>query len=115
VDDYGAPSYPSSSWSRRERPQDSLTRSTPTIRPCARVRKALKDPESAEQALLKADPSLRESTVKADFDASAPSFTAAPSPSVSLMKQRLDAWSKWEQKFGITKKRPDVRRVPASN
>jgi ABC-type nitrate/sulfonate/bicarbonate transport system substrate-binding protein len=113
VDDYGAPSYPELVLvTSRTTLQDSPDEVNATIKVLRRgYQEAINDPESAEQALLKADPALRESTVKAEFDAVSPSFTAGAKSYGELNEARLQAWSKWEQKFGITKKRPDVNQT----
>jgi ABC-type nitrate/sulfonate/bicarbonate transport system substrate-binding protein len=113
VNEFGAPSYPELVLvTARTTLQDDPDEVNATIRALRRgYEEALNDPESAEQALLKADSGLRESTVKAEFDAVAPSFTAGANHYGELNEARLDAWSKWEKRFGITKERPDVSRT----
>jgi putative hydroxymethylpyrimidine transport system substrate-binding protein len=113
VDDYGAPSYPELVLvTARTTLQDDPQEVNATIRALRRgYEEAINDPESAEQALLNADPSLRESTVKAEFDAVSPSFTSGAKYYGELNEARLQAWSKWEKQFGITKQRPDVNQT----
>lgn len=113
VDDYGAPSYPELVLvTARTTLQDDPQEVNATIRAVRRgYEEALKDPESAQQALLTADRSLRKSTVKAEFDAVSPAFTAGAKYYGELNEARLQAWSIWEKKFGITKERPDVNQT----
>ena len=110
VERYGAPSYPELVLvTSRRTLQDDPQEVKATIRTLRRgYEEALKDPESAVQALLKADRGLRASTVKAEFDAVSASFTAGASYYGELSERRLQQWSVWEKKFGITKEQPDI-------
>jgi hypothetical protein len=54
-----------------------------------------------------------------ELDAVSPSFTAGARGFGELNRARLEAWARWEKRFGITKREPEValafdgRYVPA--
>jgi putative hydroxymethylpyrimidine transport system substrate-binding protein len=113
VDRYGAPSYPELVLvTSRQTLQDDPDNVAATVRTIRRgYEEALKDPEAAVGALVAAAPGLRRSTVKAEFDAVAPSFTVGAKQYGELNEDRLNAWATWEKRFGITKRRPDVKQT----
>lgn len=110
VDRYGAPSYPELVLvTARTTLQDDLGEVKATVKALRRgYEEALKDPQSAIEALLEADPALRRATMEAQFEAVSPSFTAGSRRFGELSESRLRAWAAWEQEFGITEQRPDV-------
>ena len=110
VERYGAPTYPELVLvTSRETLDEDPEEVKATIRTLRRgYEEALKDPESAVQALLNADRGLRDTTVKAEFDAVSASFTAGARYYGELNERRLREWAKWEKKFGITKDEPDI-------
>jgi putative hydroxymethylpyrimidine transport system substrate-binding protein len=71
-------------------------------------REALLDPESAITALTDEVPDLDRGQVRRQLDALGPSFQAADGTVGTLDLARLRAWATWEQRFGITRRKPDV-------
>jgi putative hydroxymethylpyrimidine transport system substrate-binding protein len=69
---------------------------------------AIDDPEAAISALLDAEPDLRAASVRRELDAVSPSFTAGVQTFGVLDPARLDAWARWERRFGIVDRVPDV-------
>lgn len=113
VDRFGAPSYPELVLvTARTTLQDDPGEVRATVHALRRgYEEALKDPEAAIEALVEAEPALRRSAVKDEFDAVSPSFTAGAKRFGELNEARLEAWAKWEQQFGITKERPKVHQT----
>ena len=113
VDRFGAPPYPElvlcvTRELLDERP--SLVQGT-----VAALRRgyeeALRDPESAVLALTDRVRGLEREPTLDELRAVAPTFTAGvPHPGV-LERDRLEAWARWSERFGLTERRPDVDRA----
>ena len=71
----------------------------------------LSDPESAVSALVDAASGLDRAAVQRELDAVSPAFTAGARTFGELDPQRLRAWARWERRFGIVKRLPDVARA----
>jgi putative hydroxymethylpyrimidine transport system substrate-binding protein len=110
VDDFGAPAYPElvltvTRATLQDRP--SLVRAT--VAALARgYEEVLSDPENGVSALVEAVPGLDRAQVQRELDEVSPSFTAGARGFGELNRARLRAWARWEQRFGITKRRPQV-------
>lgn len=113
VDDYGAPPYPELVLATsRETLRDDRAIVRATVRALRRgYREALLDPESAVTALVDANRGLDRAGVMRALQAVEPALTAAPGGFGALDRKRLDAWARWEQRFGIVERRPDVERA----
>ena len=72
---------------------------------------ALSDPESAITALVERNPGVERAAAQRGFDAVSPSFTAGARRFGELDRARLGAWARWEARFGITERPPDVARA----
>jgi putative hydroxymethylpyrimidine transport system substrate-binding protein len=110
VDEFGAPPYPELVLATAATTLDddpALVRAT-----VAALRRgyeeALRDPESAIEALIEADAGLDRDEVQRQFDAVSPAFTAGAPFFGALQPAVLRAWARWEARFGITKRPPDV-------
>ena len=81
-----------------------------TIRALRRGYEAtINDPESAVSALTDAEPSLKRVLTARELDAVSPSFTAgAELLRRARTRQRSRSGRRWEQRFGIVKRKPDV-------
>jgi len=118
---YGAPAYPELVLTvSRETLQDRPSLVRATVAALARgYEEVLSDPENGVSTLVEAVVGLERDQVQRELDAVSPSFTAGARGFGELDPQRLRAWARWEQRFGITKRRPDValafdgRYVPA--
>ena len=110
VDDYGAPAYPELvlSATRSElNEQPALARATVA----ALVRgyqETLDDPESAVEDELKANPDLDRATLQAQLDAVSPAFVGNAPRFGALQPRVLNAWARWEARFGIVRRPPVV-------
>lgn len=121
VDDYGAPAYPELVLTvTRETLQDEPGLVRATVGALARgYEEVLIDPENGVSALVTATNGPEREAVQRELDAVSPSFTAGARAFGQLSPQRLRAWARWEQRFGIVKRVPDVglafdgRYVPA--
>ncbi len=109
VDEFGAPAYPELLLATARTTLDeepALVRAT-----VAALRRgyeeALRDPESAVEALLRRNPGLDRAEVGRQFAAVEPAFTAG-APFGTLRAAVLRAWARWEARFGITRRPPDV-------
>jgi ABC-type nitrate/sulfonate/bicarbonate transport system substrate-binding protein len=113
VEDYGAPAYPELVLSTtRETLRDRPGTVRATVAALARgYSEALIDPESAVATLIGAVKGLRREAVKREFDAVSPAFTAGARAFGELDPARLRAWARWERRFGIVKRLPDVARA----
>jgi putative hydroxymethylpyrimidine transport system substrate-binding protein len=108
VDDYGAPRYPEvfliatrQSLQRRRKYVDAVVRAVKRG-----TEDVLRDPEPAVRDVARAgsaDPAL----VRAQLRAVAPAL----SPPLVLRRPALEAWARWDARFGILKRRPDVDRA----
>jgi ABC-type nitrate/sulfonate/bicarbonate transport system substrate-binding protein len=122
VDDYGGPRYPELVLSVTRatlRGSPALVRAT--VAAIARgYEEVLTDPENGVGSLLDATTGLKRDRVQRELDAVSPSFTAGARAFGELDPKRLRAWARWEQGFGIVKRKVDVARafdgrwVPAS-
>jgi putative hydroxymethylpyrimidine transport system substrate-binding protein len=111
VDQFGAPSYPELVL--------CATRSTLSENPAlahsvvrALVRGygvVLTDPEGAEADLESRVPGLDRKLVSAELDALQPAFVASDGNFGELDLAALERWARWEVRFGIVRRRPDVR------
>ncbi|HWI21963.1 MAG TPA: ABC transporter substrate-binding protein [Baekduia sp.] len=110
VERFGAPSYPELVLvTARTTLQDNPNLVRATVRALRRgYQEALVDPESAIEAVMSADPSQRRTALTAQFQAISPSFTSGAKRFGDLDRGKLEAWAKWEQRFGITKRPPEV-------
>ena len=116
VDEFGAPAYPELVLCVARATLDehrSLVRATAAALRRG-YREALLDPESAVGALVDRVPTLKRATVERELDAVAPAFTAGAERFGALAPARLRAWARWEARFGITRRPPDVDRAFAT-
>ncbi len=113
VDAFGAPAYPELVLSVARRTLDenrAVVRATVDA-----LRRgygdALTDPESAITALVERNPGVERAAAQRGFDAVSPAFTAGARRFGELDRARLDAWARWEARFGVTERPPDVARA----
>jgi putative hydroxymethylpyrimidine transport system substrate-binding protein len=109
VDDYGAPPYPELVLCvSRETLQDDRATVASTVRALRRgYQEAIADPESAVEALVDSAHVKRDETAR-ELDAVSPAFTEGATRYGTLNPTALRAWARWEARFGITKRPPDV-------
>ena len=109
VDDYGAPPYPELVLCvSRETLQDDRATVASTVRALRRgYQEAIADPESAVEALVDSANVKRDETAR-ELDTVSPAFTEGTSRYGALDPTALGAWARWEARFGITKRPPDV-------
>jgi NitT/TauT family transport system substrate-binding protein/putative hydroxymethylpyrimidine transport system substrate-binding protein len=108
VDDYGAPRYPEVVLLTTRR---TLQRRRALVNGVvAALRRGtedvLRDPAPAVRDIARAggaDPGL----VRAQLRAVSPAFR----PALTLSRPALEAWARWDARFGILKRRPDVDRA----
>ena len=72
---------------------------------------AVADPESAVSALVDRNSGIDREAAQRGFDAVSPEFTVGVRRFGELDMARLRAWARWEARFGITRRPPDVRRA----
>jgi putative hydroxymethylpyrimidine transport system substrate-binding protein len=112
VDDYGAPAYPELVLcvSRQTLDEDrSLVAAT--VRALRRgYEETINDPESAVEALVDRAHVDRAATAR-ELDAVSPAFTEGVTRYGQLDPTALAAWARWEARFGITQRPPDVARA----
>jgi ABC-type nitrate/sulfonate/bicarbonate transport system substrate-binding protein len=110
VDDFGAPAYPELVLTvTRATLQDRASLVRASVDALARgYEEVLSDPESGVTALVEAVKGLDRAEVQRELDAVSPSFTAGARGFGELNRPRLEAWARWERRFGITKRVPDV-------
>jgi ABC-type nitrate/sulfonate/bicarbonate transport system substrate-binding protein len=111
VDDFGAPSYPELVLATT---RETLATNAPVVRATIRALRrgyegAINDPESAVSALTDEQPTLDRALTSAELDAVSPVFTAGADFFGQLQPDVLAKWATWEQRFGIVKKKPDIR------
>jgi putative hydroxymethylpyrimidine transport system substrate-binding protein len=111
VDDYGAPPYPELVLCvSRETLRDDRGLVAATVRALRRgYDETINDPESAVSALVDAAHVDRAETER-ELDAVSPAFTEGATTYGELDPADLRAWARWEARFGITKRPPDVAR-----
>jgi ABC-type nitrate/sulfonate/bicarbonate transport system substrate-binding protein len=113
VDEYGAPAYPELVLATtRATLQDAPALVRGAVRALARgYAEVLSDPESAVSTLVAAVPGLDRAAVMRELDAVSAAFTAGAHSFGELDPVRLRAWARWERRFGIVKRLPDVARA----
>lgn len=113
VDDYGAPAYPELVLCVTRATLDddpSLVRAT--VDALARGYDfTLTDPQSSAQDLIQRARGLDPSLVQAQLDAVSPAFVGDAPRFGVLQRPLLRRWAAWEQRFGITRRAPDVERA----
>jgi len=110
VDDYGAPSYP----------ELVLTVTRKTLRESPKMVRAvvaalahgydavIAHPKAGLDALLSGADGLDRAAAKRELDAVRPAFRGAAKHYGELDMGRLRGWARWDKKFGIVKRTPDV-------
>jgi putative hydroxymethylpyrimidine transport system substrate-binding protein len=113
VDDYGAPAYPELVLTTtRETLDDEPGTVRAAVAALARgYSEVLSDPDSAVSTLLAATSGLDRADVARKLDAVSPAFTGGARFYGELDPVRLRAWARWELRFGIVKKLPDVAKA----
>ena len=109
VDDFGAPPYPELVLCvTRQTLRDERALVSATVRALRRgYQEAIADPESAVEALVGRAGVKRDSTER-ELDAVSPAFTEGAARYGALDPGTLRAWARWEARFAITKRPPDV-------
>ncbi len=110
VDDFGAPAYPELvlvTTGAYAQDEPDVVRATVTALQRG-YRDAISDPESAVAALVDTVPGTDRATIAAQLDAVQSTFQGRDGRIGTFDLTALDAWSAWEQRFGIVKARPDV-------
>ncbi len=113
VEDYGAPPYPelllcATDAELREHPKLARAVVHALVRGYDAV---LADPRSGEAALESLVPGLSAALVAEQLRAELPAFLAQAGGFGALDLATLRAWAKWEVRFGIVKRSPDVQRM----
>ncbi len=112
VDDFGAPPYPELVLCvSRETLNEDRSLVAATVRALRRgYEETINDPESAVEALVGQAHVDRVPTAR-ELDAVSPAFTEGVTRYGELDPKALAAWARWEARFGITKRPPDVARA----
>jgi putative hydroxymethylpyrimidine transport system substrate-binding protein len=112
VDDFGAPPYPELVLCvTRQTLQENRALVAATVRAVRRgYEEAIADPESAIEALVDGAGLKRADTAR-ELDAVSPAFTEGAPRYGTLDPTALRAWARWEARFGITKRPPDVAKA----
>jgi ABC-type nitrate/sulfonate/bicarbonate transport system substrate-binding protein len=112
VDDYGAPPYPELVLCvSRETLDEDRSLVAATVRALRRgYGEAISDPESSVEALVDRAHVQRDA-MRRELDAVSPAFTEGVTRYGALDPKALAAWARWEARFGITKRPPDVARA----
>jgi putative hydroxymethylpyrimidine transport system substrate-binding protein len=113
VEEFGAPAYPELVLTvAREKLTEDRAVVRATIAALRRgYREALIDPESAVSALVERNPGVDREDAQRGFDAVSPAFTTGARRFGELSRARLRAWARWEARFGVTERPPDVARA----
>jgi putative hydroxymethylpyrimidine transport system substrate-binding protein len=113
VDDYGAPPYPELVLCvTRATLEDDAPVLRATIRALQRgYGETQRDPESAVAAMRAVEPRLDEAELTAQLEAVDEAFTAGARAFGELKPDVLRAWARWDVKFGILSKPPNVSRA----
>ncbi|MDX6679574.1 MAG: putative hydroxymethylpyrimidine transport system substrate-binding protein [Solirubrobacteraceae bacterium] len=113
VGDYGAPEYPELVLATtRATLQDEPGLVRGAVQALARgYAEVLSDPESAVSTLLSAVRGLDRADVARELDAVSAAFTSGARSFGELDPGRLRAWARWERRFGIVKRLPDVAKA----
>ncbi len=112
VDDFGAPPYPELVLCvSRATLRDDRSLVAATVRALRRgYEETINDPESAVEALVDRAGVKRAATAR-ELAAVSPAFTEGATTYGELDPGELRAWARWEARFGITKRPPDVARA----
>jgi putative hydroxymethylpyrimidine transport system substrate-binding protein len=110
VERFGAPSYPELVLCVARTTLQDSPGLVDSVRAALRrgYEQTVADPESATESLVEADSALRRSTVSRQLDAVSPAFTAGVDRFGELDRTRLEAWARWERRFGIVDHTVDV-------
>lgn len=110
VEDFGAPAYPELVLAvTRETLQDRASLVRATVAALARgYEEVLSDPANGVSALVQAVEGLDRGQVRRELDAVAPAFTAGARGFGELDRDRLEEWARWEKRFGITRREPEI-------
>ena len=110
VEQFGAPAYPELVLTvTRQTLQDRASLVRASVAALARgYEEVLSDPENGVSTLVEAVEGLDRDQIQRGLDAVSPSFTAGARGFGELNRRRLDAWARWEKRFGITKREPQV-------
>ena len=110
VEQFGAPAYPELVLTvTRETLQDRASLVRASVAALARgYEEVLSDPENGVSTLVEAVDGLDRDQIQRELDALSPSFTAGARGFGELNHPRLERWARWEQRFGITKREPQV-------
>lgn len=113
VDDYGAPAYPelvltATRKTLRERPELVGAAVAALVRGYGAV---IADPQAGLDALLARTEGLERAALKRELDAVLPAFGGGADRVGELDPHRLRAWARWDERFGIVKRVPDVARA----
>lgn len=113
VDDFGAPPYPELVLSVA---RTTLTDDPAVVRSTVRaIRRGtaftLSDPESSAQDLISRNRGLDAAEINAQLDVLTSALVGSNNRPGVFDPQALVRWARWEQRFGIVKRRPDVRRT----
>jgi ABC-type nitrate/sulfonate/bicarbonate transport system substrate-binding protein len=113
VDQYGAPSYPELVLcATRAGLSQSPSLARAVVRALVRgYGVVLTDPEGAEADLESRVPGLDPKLVAAELGAIQPAFVAPDGHFGELNLTSLRAWARWESRFGIVPRAPDVGRM----
>ena len=113
VDDFGAPPYPELVLvAKRTTLQDSPALVQATVTALRRgYREVILGPEEAASVLVDRVYRLDRSVVLDQLDAVLPAFTAGGNAFGALNVPALEKWAAWEQRFGLTRRPPDVARM----
>jgi ABC-type nitrate/sulfonate/bicarbonate transport system substrate-binding protein len=109
VDDFGAPAYPELVLTVTRR---TLQRQPELVRDAVHAlvhgyEAASRDPEGALRDLVAGAPDVDLEEARRQLDVIRPAFAAGGRVGV-LDPERLEAWARWEVRFGIVRERPDV-------
>jgi ABC-type nitrate/sulfonate/bicarbonate transport system substrate-binding protein len=110
VERYGAPPYPElvvTATAAELRRDPGLARGL--VRGLVRgYRAVIADPQAGAAALEASVSGLPAAAVAAQLAAEVPAFRTPSGAVGALDRSTLDAWARWEQRFGIVARRPDV-------
>ena len=110
VDQYGAPSYPElvvCATAASLRADPGLARAVVGALTTG-YRQVLADPQAGARALETQVPGLDAQLVSTELHGLLPAFDQPGGRVGVLDPRRLEAWARWEQRFGIVSRRPDV-------
>jgi ABC-type nitrate/sulfonate/bicarbonate transport system substrate-binding protein len=113
VENYGAPSYPELVLcATRSTLQENPTLAHAVVRALVRgYGVTLTDPEGSEADLESEVQGLDPKLVDTELNAVEPAFQRNDSQFGVLDLATLEAWSRWEARFGIVRRPPDVRQT----